>query len=54
VWPPVEAPVRGVFWTGKGVLERVSQSRTCPLYEPPMMRDGWKGENFAVNMSEVL
>ena len=31
VWPPDEAPVRGVFWTGRGVLERVSQRRTCPL-----------------------
>lgn len=54
VWPPVEAPVRDVFWTGRGVLERVSQRRTCPLYEPPIMRDGWNGENLAVSMSDVL
>ena len=52
--PPVEAPVSGVFCTGRGVLERVSQRRTCPLYEPPTTREGWNGENFAVRMSEVL
>lgn len=31
VWPPAEAPVRGVFCTGRGDLERMSQSRTWPL-----------------------
>lgn len=53
-WPPAEAPVRGVFCTGRGDLERVSHSRTWPLYEPPRMREGWNGENLAVSISEVL
>ena len=28
---PVEEPVKGVFCTGKGDLERVSQIKTWPL-----------------------
>lgn len=54
VWPPVDVPARGVFCTGRDDLERVSHKRTCPLYEPPIIREGWNGENLAVRMSEVL
>lgn len=49
-------PVRGVFCTGAPPPardDRVSQSKTCPEYDPPTMRLGWNGENLAVKISEV-
>ena len=41
----------GVFNTGR-CFARVSHSRTCPEYDPPKMRVGWKGEKVTESTSD--